>query len=131
MTTTAIISGQSIGTSTNVGNDKFAAKLTAGTTTTAFVVSAKLTLGAGPTNPGIVRVRFTSASFNVTAANGPAHLGQTSRYLDLVLSGQPGSSVLIKDGTLETLTGSYIHVWVDAPTLGTAASLDVNVVELP
>lgn len=131
MTTTTLINAQSIGTGANIGNRLFGAKLTAQTTSTAFLLSARLTEGAGPTEPAIVRVWYTSASFNISAANGPAQLNQTARYLDLNLSDPTGGQVIIRDGTLEPLTGQYIHVWVDAPRLGTAATLDVNVVEVP
>lgn len=131
MTTTAIISGQSMGTGSNVGDNLFAAKLTAQTTTTAFLLCVRVTEGAGPTNPGTVRVFFTSTSFSISAANGPSQLGATSRYVDVILSDPRGGQVIIRDGSLEPLTGANIHVWASAPQLGTAATLDVNVVELP
>ena len=131
MTTTTLINAQSIGTGSNIGNRLFGAKLTAATTTTAYLISARLTDGAGPTDPGQVRIWHTSASFNISAANGPAQLNQTARYLDLNLTEPTGGQIIVRDGTLEPLTGQYIHVWVDAPRLTTAATLDVNVVEVP
>ena len=66
MTTTTLINAQSIGTGSNIGNRLFGAKLTAATTTTAYLISARLTDGAGPTDPGQVRIWYTSASFNIS-----------------------------------------------------------------
>ncbi len=132
MTTTALISSQAIGTSTNIGDALFAGKATAASTTTAFLLSARITAGAGPLTPNsVVRVWFTSTSFNIAAGVGPAQLGTTARYVDLLFTSPTGGQVQIKDGTLEPLTGPYIHYWVSVPGLGTAATLDVNLVELP
>lgn len=131
MTTTAAISGQSIGTSTNIGDGRFPQKVTANAASTAFNVAARVTDGAGPTNPGTVRVWFSSSSFNITAAVAVAALGTTARYLDVNLVDSRGSQIIIRDSTLEPLTGGYIYLWCSIPSLGTAATLDVNVVEVP
>lgn len=131
MTTTASISGQSIGTSTNVGNGKFPQKVTAAVTTTGFVISARVTMGTqGSAGASTVRVWYSSSSFNITAAAAVEALSGTVRYLDLILP-TTGGTVRIKDGTLEPMTGGYIHIWCDVPVLDVAATLDVNVVELP
>lgn len=132
MTTQSIISGQSFGTSTNVGNGKFSVSpLTLTSTTTAYVITAQWTNGAGPWDPNArVKVWYTTTMRTVTAANAPQQLGQTARFVELFPA--PGSSLLaIKDSSLEPVTGEKLHCWVDAPTLPTAATLSVDIVELP
>lgn len=132
MTTQSAISGQSFGTGSNIGNGKFSiAALTLAGTTTAFVVNAQVTNGAGPQNEGdFVRVWYTTTMRTVTDANAPKQLGQTARYVDVFLTKDSGR-VTIKDSSLEPVTGSSFHCWVDAPKLATAATLDVDLVELP
>jgi len=136
MTTTAVLSGQSIGTSTNVGNDlTFAAstmKVTIQTTTTTFVVSAKLTNGAGSYNLGSRPVVwYASSPFSVVYTAAPALFRNGgARYLEMVPSTQSGLAVA-KTSSLETVNGSYIYVWCDVPTVSVAQTLDISVVELP
>lgn len=132
MTTQSAISGQSFGTSTNVGNGKFSINpLTLAGTTTAYVVNMQITAGAGPFGPQQdVRVYYTTTMRTVTAANAPEQLGPTARYVELRIP-QGASRVTIRDSALEPVTGSKFHCWVDAPTLPTAASLTVDLVELP
>ncbi len=132
MTTQSAISGQSFGTSTNVGNNKFSINpLTLGAGTTAFVVNVQVTNGtAGGAPQQEVRVWYTTTMRTVTAANAPLQLASTARYVDVRLSERTGG-VVIKDSSLEPVTGSKFHCWVDAPTLDVAASLSVDLVELP
>lgn len=132
MTTQSAISGQSFGTSTNIGNGKFSiSPLTLAATTTAFVVNAQWTNGAGPLDPNArVKVWYTTTMRTVTSGTAVQKLGQTARFVEL-FPAQNSSELTIKDSTLEPVTGSKLHVWVDAPTLPTAATLSVDVVELP
>lgn len=130
MTSTNVISGQSFGTSTNKGNGLFSPSATtlAGTTT-AFVVSAIVTAGTDAVlKPGLrVRVWYTTTTHTVAAADAPSKLGQTARYVDVDID----RPVAIRDSSLEPVTGSKFHCWVDAPTLDVAATLTVALVELP
>lgn len=132
MTTTASISGQSIGTGSNVGAKLFPQKVTVNVATTAFVISGRVTNGTGNYPQTLyVRIWFTSSSFSVTAAQAVDQLNRApARYLDLPLKEAAGQ-VTIKDSMLEVLTGGYIYLWCEVPTMTTAATLDVNVVELP
>lgn len=134
MTTTTVLNAQSFGTGANKGNGLFGASPTTfQATTTAFLVCAEVTAGAGPTYSGAkqdVRVYYTSSCRSLTAAQALARLGQTVRYVDLRVP-DTGGVVQIKDSTLEPVTGQYFYFWVDAPSLLTAATLSVFLVELP
>ena len=132
MTTQSAISGQSFGTSTNVGNNKFSINpLTLSASTTAYVVNVQVTNGtAGGAPQQEIRVWYTTTMRTVTAANAPSYLSATARYVDVRLSVKT-ADLRIKDSSLEPVTGSYFHCWVDAPTLDVAATLSVDLVELP
>ena len=132
MTTQAALSGQSFGTGANIGNNKFSiAPLTLAGTTTTYVVNVQVTTGAGPVHADLeVRVWYTTTMRTVTGSDAPVKLGQTARYVDIRIP-KHSSTIAIKDSTLEPVTGSKFHCWVDAPTLQTAATLDIDVVELP
>lgn len=130
MTTTTSISGQSFGTSTNIGEGKFPQKVTIQATTTSFVIEGRITNGAAGYVKQDVRVWYASSGFSVTAAVGSVALRPTARYVDIPM-GQAAAQVTIRSSLLEPVAGSYIYLWVDLPTLTTAATLDVNVTELP
>lgn len=132
MTTTTVISGQTFGTSTNVGNAKFSiAPVTLQASTTAYVVQLKWTAGASIENRGSrIVVWYTTTAATVTAGNAPTQLNQTARYVDLVAP-QSAAGVQIRDSSLEPVTGNKFHCWVEAPNLSVAATLDVVLVELP
>lgn len=130
MTTTTVINAQSFGTSTNVGNDKFSiSPVTLAAPTTAFVVAVRANNTApNPHDPKqVVRVHYTTTTFTVAQADAPLQLGPTNRYVDVQLN----RPVAIRDSSLEPVTGSKFHCWVDAPNLSVAATLDVVLVELP
>lgn len=130
MTITAVINGQSFGTSTNVGPNQFAiSPTTLQTSTTAFVVNVKIVLGAGTifSKTTKLRVWYTSIFESTTAANAPAQLGQTARYVDVILDRDTAKV----DSTLEPVTGGFFNCWVDSPTLNVAGTLTVNLIELP
>lgn len=135
MTTQSAISGQSFGTSTNIGEGKFSiTPLTLADITTAYVVNVQVTNGAGITgldgNPQTLRVWYTTTMRTVTAANAPVQLRQTAHYVDILCRGKT-AEVQIRDSMLEPKTGAKFHCWVDAPSLTNAATLDVDVVEVP
>jgi hypothetical protein len=130
MTTTAVINAQSFGTSTNVGNGKFSiAAATLQATTTAYVVSVKVAVGAGQpfSPPTCIRVWYTTTTYTVAQADAPLHLGPTARYVDVPLD----RPTIIRDSSLEPVTGTSFHCWADAPTLSVASDLTVTLVELP
>jgi hypothetical protein len=136
LTTQSLISGQSFGTSTNIGNGKFSINpVTLADATTGYIINVQVTPGAGPVDPNAyVRIWYTTTMRTVTAANAPYTLCDTSRYVDKLIgqSGQVRVSVAgSKDSSFEVKTGNKLHCWVDAPKLETAASLTVDVVELP
>lgn len=132
MTTQSAISGQSFGTGANIGNNKFSiAPLTLGATTTAYVVNVQWTNAAGVVDRlQAVRVWYTTTMRTVLNTDASAKLGQTARYVDL-RPNQVTGGIAIKDSSLEPVTGSKFHCWVDAPTLTNAGTLDVDLVELP
>ena len=136
MTTTAVLASQSLGTSTNVGGDlTFATagmKITRQTATTAFVVSAKLTNGAGAYSLSDRPViRYASSPFSVTYTAAPAMFRNGgSRYLELVPAIGAGG-IVSRSSEIETVNGDYIYLWVDSPTVSVAWTLALSVLELP
>lgn len=131
MTTTNAINGQSIGTSTNVGEGKFPQKVTLAATTTAFIVTLRLTNGADTyMQKNEIVVWYSTSSFSITAAAAVAALRPTARYIS-IKPPQGAGVVAIKDSSLEPVTGGFLYLWCDLPTFLTAATLDVNTVELP
>lgn len=132
MTTQSAISGQSFGTSTNIGNNKFSiAPLTLADATTAIVVNAQWTNGAGPLNPSArLVVWFNTTMRTVSAANAPFTLKQGAEFV-VVEPHSDSSKIASKNSELAIKAGANFHCWVDAPTLPTAATLSVDVVELP
>lgn len=132
MTTQSAISSQSIGTSTNVGDGKFSINpLTLAGTTTAYVVNVQWTNGTGvfPKRDTVV-VWYTTTMRTVTAADAPQKLAQTARFVE-IRPAQGSGLIAIKDSSLEPVTGSKFHCWVSVPNLTVAATLDVDLVELP
>lgn len=130
MTTQTAISAQAFGTSTNVGNGKFSiSPLTFAGTTTAFVVSVLVDLADNEpfSKTTKLRVWYTSTYATVTAGDAVSKLGQTARYVDVVLD----RPIAIVDSSLEPLTGTKFHCWVDAPTQVGAGAVTVTLVELP
>lgn len=134
MTTTLVTNAQSIGTSTNIGEDKFVTKTTLQTGTTAFIVCGRVTNGSTGAcgNQGLtLRIWYTTASFTYSAnAAGIDALRQTARFVDIPLRNGT-SKVALKDSSLEPVTGASVFVWCEVPTLTVAASLDINLVEVP
>lgn len=131
MTTTALISGQSIGTGSNMGTGILPIKLTLQTTTTAFVICGRMTNGAAAYNQREeLRIWYTTSSFSITAAQAILQLNKTARYVDLRKSSL-NAGVVIQDSSLEPVTGASLYIWCDVPNSTVAQTLDVNAVELP
>jgi len=131
MTTTNAISGQSIGTGSNVGEGKFPQKVTIAATTTAFVITPRVTNGAGEyIEASEVIIWYSGSSYSVTAAAAPELLRKTARFVSVKPSRNSSVAIAI-DSSIEPVTGSYIYLWCSIPTVTVAQTLDVNVVELP
>ena len=132
MTPTTLINGQSVGTGANIGNNILSQAQTAfQASTTAFVITAKLTNGNGPVDPGQqIRIWYTSTQHTVTAGNAPTQLNKTARYVDV--KPNPGANaVTINDSALEPITGANLNLWCDVATYPLAGTLTVILVELP
>ena len=131
MTTTVSISGQTIGTGANAGENLFPQKVTRNAATTAFVLSLRLTNGVAEYDRHAeVRVWYSSSPYSVSAALGAVQLKQTARYVDIRPSNL-AAGVMIKDSSLEPITGDFIYFWCDIPAVVVAQTLDVTLVELP
>ena len=131
MTITAAISGQSIGTSTNVGPDKFAYKVTAQTISDRFFIEGRITNGVHDYNPtNRTRIWYASSTFSVTAAASVDLLRQTARYLELRESNLSGVA-RVTVSLCEPLSGGYVYLWAEVPNHVVAQTLDVNVIEGP
>lgn len=129
MTITDSISGQSIGTSTNKGEGKFPQKVTAVTTTTIFLITARVTNGAGEYDQGNrIRIWYASSHFNLTAANAVLQLNKDASFLDIVPK-REGGGVSIRSSLTELRNGEYIYFWCDIPGVTVAQTLDVSLVE--
>lgn len=131
MTSQSAISAQSFGTGSNIGNGKFSINpLTVAAGAAAYVVTVQVTSGAGPCDrQDEVRIWYTTTIRTVSATDAPQKLAQTARYVDIRMP-EYSSQIVIKDSTLEPVTGTLFHCWVDAPKLQTAATLSVDLIEL-
>jgi len=131
MTTTQVLTDQTIGTGSNIGGNLFPQKVTLAVASIAASISIRCTNGAGlPADiraPIVARYAFSPVS--VAAAAAPGLLGIGSRYLNLhpqnVPSGDTSSASLLSDAT-----GAYLYVWFEVPPFLVAASLNAFVVEL-
>lgn len=132
MTTTALISSQSIGTSTNKGEGLFPQKLTLNPATTKFVITAELTNGTGSYNQAQrVVLRYATSSYSYTAANAVAQLaaGAGTRFLELIPAKSTGA-ISNRFSQIEVPAGQYLYLWVDVPTTSVAQTLSVDCTEL-
>lgn len=131
MTTTAAINAQSVGTSSNVGEDLLAYKLTPQSTTDRFFVEALLTNGAGGYDMAQrPRIWYACHSVSMTAALAPKILKQTARYLEIVPSPFSGKQVA-RVSQLEPLSAAYVYLWLEMPAVTVAQTLTVNLIEGP
>lgn len=130
MTTTTVITSQSIGTSTNVGEGLFPQQVAIQATTSDYVICMRVTNGAGSYLPkSEIIVRYASSPFNITAAQAVTQLAPASRYVSLKPSDK-GSAVVIKNSLFEPILGGYIYLWCEVPSTTVAQTLDVSVVEI-
>jgi len=131
MTSTQVITSQSIGTSTNKGEDLFAIRLTPQSITDRFFVEAVITNGAAGYDIGNRPVvKFACYNASITASGAPAILKRSARYLELLPSIN-ASAVVSRTSVCEPLSGPYIYLWVDCPAFATAATLSVWIHEGP
>ena len=135
MTETILINAQAIGTSTNVGDNKFSINpVTLQSTTTAFYLDVKLangaTAGAIDRNQKVV-VYYSITSYTVTAGEAPFTLGETSRYVKLTPRDGASKEVIAQSSLEPAGGGSDILCWVSAPTFPVAGALTVTLIELP
>lgn len=131
MTTTAITAGQAIGTLTNIGADLFATRTAVQTTSDRFFVEAKVTNGAGNYDQSKrIIVWFAPYSVSVTAALAPELLRNIARFVEVIPS-KFGSVARVRTSLCEPLSGGYIYVWCEIPTVTVAQSLDISLIEGP
>ena len=135
MTSTAVLSAQSIGTGANKGNDltfsASAMKVTIQTGTTAFCVAGELTNGsASYDQANRPTIRYATSPFSYAYDAAPPNLRTTARYLEMIPK-QSAGGIAARNSDLEVVKGSYIYVWVDVPGVAVAQTLTINVVELP
>jgi len=129
-TVTAAINGQSVGTSTNVGDGLFGYKLTKQAASTTFLIAASLTNGAGAVDPrGEIVITYASSPQSLSTAQALAQL-RTLKHLHVKPSPTPGGIVEYST-ELETMKGDYVYLWANVPAMTVAGTLTVRTVELP
>lgn len=132
MTITTPLSAQSFGTGANVGNGKFPTKVTLEATTTAAQLELVITNGAvkGELRQE-VKLHFAFSAIDTTAAAAVTTLRHSSRFLT-VPPAEAVSGVAAKISLLEPAPGTgFLYFWLDAPNLGTAATISVNLIQYP
>ncbi len=132
MTTTNPVAGQSIGTSTNVGNSLFPTKVTLGTTDAAIVLTLRVTNGAGKgvdDERSIVTMWYSFSPISVSAAEAPELLKQNARFVELRLEPLAGKD-RARDSEISAVSGQYLYLWFDVPKYNTAATLNAYVTAL-
>lgn len=128
--TTTVVSAQAVG-----GTPGFVqlTKTSADSTTSAYVVSTKILCGAAVYDPGQrLKLYYTSSPYDIsTTANAAAlQLKSTARTMDLQLGQQLPGDTIILDSTLEVLTGGYIYIWLDSPTVSPVYTVTITLIEL-
>lgn len=130
MTNTDLLSGQSVGTSTNIGSRLFASKTTLQTGTVGLFLEAALTNGAQGMNLNApIRAWLAISAFSVTAAVATVQMAKSAVPFELNASADPA-------GVMQTLTemqvnaGLYAYVWFEVPKLPVAGSLSVKLTEV-
>jgi hypothetical protein len=131
MTSTQVISSQSVGTGANKGEELFAIRLTPNAITDRFFVEAVLTNGATDIDTSDrPQIRYACYNASITAALAPPILRRTARYLEVIPSPNAGL-VVSRTSLLEPLSGPYIYLWVDMPAFPVAGTLSVWIHEGP
>lgn len=124
--TTTVISSQSFGTSTNVGDKSFAATATLQGNSKYVIVTAEVTTTNNAAGQSVI-VRYATSPVSYSAAAAPWALAPASRFVKLELTQQ--NNVLSRSSLYEPIAGQYFYVWVEAPTLSTAATISVYMTE--
>lgn len=130
MTTTLLINGQSYGTGSNVGDLYRSIHELAATTTSAMLVVKSVQTSVDNNWSSRLNVRYAwSPNIYATAVEGINALKGGARYVELQLT---GNALIVERCSLPVATaGGYLYVWVEAPTLPTAATVSVTIIELP
>lgn len=125
---TAVISAASV-TTAGVSN---LSKTTANASTSAYILSIKVTLGSGSYPNQKLQARYTSSPYDIsTSANlAQLQLQGTARWHDMDISKWAAGETRIEDTTLEVITGGFIYVWLEGATYSPALTVTVTLVEL-
>lgn len=130
MTTTNVLTTQSIGTSTNKGDAVLPQKVTLTSGTTAIRVEAKITNGAASYPNTYLRFAYVVSSFDLTAAAAALALKGNATLVDIPLR-PAGGDITIKSSLLDPAAGAYLYIWFYIPATTVACTLALNTVELP
>lgn len=128
--TSTVTNAQSVGGTTGTVQ---LTQTTANTSTSAYVVSVKLLLGASMYDPSQkLKVWYTSSPYNVsTTGNAAATQHQyTARWMDVQLGMRNPGDTIIMDSSLEVLTGTYIYIWIEAGTYSPVVTATITLTEL-
>lgn len=135
MTTTTIITTQSFGTGSNLGNFLACTKTALQATTTALSICIQAVLASnGANRTSRLRVwQACSSNSYATALLGCAALRQQATYVDLTLESILGSLTVERSSELLMAQGvsGYHYCWIEAPVLDVAATVTVKLQELP
>lgn len=129
MTITTSLSAQSFGTLGNVGDGKFATKVTLAAGTVNVQIEVSVTNGTRPVERKQITVHFCPSSFSINASDAPLEL-QKSQTLLLEMNGL-GVSALRKKQSHQVPGSGYLYFWLDVPTLEHPATVSINVIETP
>lgn len=130
MTTTDLLTAQSVGTGANHGTALYAAQLALQAATAGLIVTAQLTAGTGaqPDAKQRIRVWFATSPFNVSTFIA-SQFETDAKFFEV---NTPVGSAQIKVATSEFVInqGGYLYWWVEAPVLPVAGSLNLKCVEI-
>lgn len=128
--TSTVTNNQAVGGTTGVVQ---LTQTAANTTTSAYILSVKLTLGASMYDPSQkLKVWYTSSPYNVsTTGNAAATQHQyTARWMDVQLGQRNPGDIIIMDSSLEVLTGGYIYIWIEAGSYSPTVAVTITLTEL-
>lgn len=130
MTITALLTAQSVGTSTNVGTGLYAGQLVLQAATSGVVVSAKLVAGAGQSVDAKQRIKvwFTTSPWDISSGI-PAQFELDANQVELN-NPQGPSGTRITTSELAINQGGFLNYWVEVPALPVAGTLSLDCVEI-
>lgn len=129
MTTTALVTTQSIGTGSNKGDGILPQKATLAGSTQNFVLSMEITNGAGGYVKGSrISAWYATSPFSYTAADGVVQLRNKARYLEIIVS-HNANIIHAAASVLEPVAGQYLYVWFDIPVVTVAQTMNVSYTE--